>query len=104
VSVYSTRFFQGVCTTAGIVAYTVPAAQTVVLRDVEVWNPDAAVQHVLVAIGAPGHLATALFLLGQPGATTQWEGRVVVNGGEEIFVSSGSPDTQAIICGYLLSP
>jgi hypothetical protein len=101
-TVYSKRFFQGSIPTTGITAFTVPPGQTLVLRDLEVYNPDSLVAHLNVVVGLPGSQTTALFIEAQPGLTTQWQGRVVLNENEDIVLAASSATTQAVLSGYLL--
>jgi hypothetical protein len=105
VSVYSTSFFVGPHSGAGANVYTVPAGQTVVVRDMECYNGGSSATIVEIGTTMPGSGYTPFWHLEALGATTwaQWQGRVVMASGS-ITVATGGATCYFTVSGYLLSP
>jgi hypothetical protein len=105
VSVYSTQFFCGPLPAAGSnLVYTVPGAQTVVIRDIETYISVANESfNVQVSVAGASGVVWATPTTVAVG-WYQWQGRVVVPPAGEIFIYGSYATTQCIISGYLLSP
>lgn len=104
-SIYSTLFFSGIPATNSLAtAYTVPATQVAIVRDIETFCPLANdvmyVQMrrsgVLSIIWLPTSVATGIW--------RQWAGRTVIPSGCDICIYSQLGSAQFTISGYLLSP
>jgi len=104
VSLYSTQFFAGTIPTNALTnAFTVPAGELVVLRDMDALIVTAS-DLFNVQIGVAG--ATTVVWYVTATATpewVQWQGRTVVKAGESIWVYSSGSNTQAVLSGYLLT-
>lgn len=104
-SVYSTQFYCGLAPegTAGL--YTVPADRTLVVRDVEIYNSTAGpVLFQLFTTGPGGNIQIYTDLALPAEKSVQWQGRTVLNGGQQLASSAGAAGVQLIVSGYLLDP
>jgi hypothetical protein len=105
VSVYSTLFFHGTVPAGVPTLYTVPAAMTVVLRDLELYNGDAVERNTNFQLQVAGSQAIFWAPQVQPATWYQWHGRTVIpSGGIVIGYGGGSTLIQLTMSGYLLSP
>jgi hypothetical protein len=104
-SVYSTLFYHGTLPTNALtVIYTVPAGQTVVVRDVELLI-SAANDLFNLQVNVSGTLAVMWYVAQSPATTWhQWSGRVVIPSGGELEAYSALGADQLVVSGYLLSP
>lgn len=103
-SIYSTLFFAGFLPTSFIEAYTVPTSMTVVIRDMEFYNGGSGTPTFNTQIGVSG--STGVFFQDNalaPSKHEQWQGRVVIPGGQGLWLFSSASNVQATISGYLLS-
>jgi hypothetical protein len=104
VSVYSTLFYLGTLPTAQGTLYTVPALQTVVVRDIELTNPGVGTPLTYVSAHVSGLDAVIMWLNAFPNDTSQqWQGRVVLPAGSLIRGYCAVANVQCIVSGYLLS-
>lgn len=103
-SVYSTQFFLGAMPANGTVIYTVPTGYTVVVRDIELYNGSAGPGGCSVQIRVSGALEAVIFLAPDMGANTwaQWQGRAVLNVGQELASGAGASGFLGVVSGYLL--
>lgn len=102
-SVYSTLFYIGGLPSGGGTLYTVPPANTVVIRDMEVINNGASPATFQIYCQASGH-SSALWQLTNLAASewVQWAGRAVIPGGGVLEGYANSGTLTAMISGYLL--
>lgn len=103
-SVYSTQFFANVIPAGTTMLYTVPAGMTVVVRDIELYNSTAAGINVQVFVGGSGadaQIDTALPLTAS--TPRHWDGRAVLNAGQQIVGYAEAAGVQCLLSGYLLS-
>lgn len=102
---YSTRFFAGSYDAGASLVYTVPALYVAVLRDLEVLNlyDGANVAGLYLDIPGPLQVQVGNWPLGSFGEPFQWQGRVVLNAGDEIQAVVGISSIQMVCSGYLLS-
>lgn len=100
-SIYSTRFFAGSYSTAGLTAvYTVPTAYVAIIRTVTFHAASTSAEAALVLNGAEGFAGGGLL----PNDGNVWQnGRVVLNAGDMIGVYVFSGTTQITCSGYLLA-
>lgn len=100
-AIYSTQLAAGT-QAAGTttVVYTVPAGATVVVRDISVGAQSAPAN--FVAINVAGVAEIAAFDAITQYLTAHWEGRVVLNAGQEINVDAITGTWTYIISGYVL--
>jgi hypothetical protein len=104
VSTYSTRFFIGAMPTAQGVLYTVPAGFTVVLRDIELYQYSGGSGLYYLAISAAGSNAIVYAVTAAPTASSyHWDGRVVMNAGDELLGQAAAANNQVVVSGYLLA-
>lgn len=104
-SVYSTQFYCGLAPVGTQGLYTVPADRTLVVRDVELYNSSAGpVLFQLFCTGPGGNIQIYTDLTLPVEKSVQWQGRTVLNGGQQLASSAGAEGVQLIISGYLLDP
>lgn len=105
-SVYSRQFFIGILPPNGTVIFTVPASQTLVLRDIELYNGSGAVGGCSIQCRVSGALQSVLFQAFELGADNwaQWQGRAVLEQGQELASGAGAPNFYAHVSGYLFGP
>jgi hypothetical protein len=104
VSVYSTLFFHGP-TSNGETLYTVPSGQTVVVRDLEVYNfSGVTIAEIQVQLGVSGSTSGVLAFCNNVLASTcaQWTGRSVVPAGLSLVAFSTGSNFSMLVSGYLL--
>jgi hypothetical protein len=104
VSVYSVRFFAGLVAVPTTTIYTVPAATTIVLRDLEVYNSTAAAINFplyLVPSGSGGFPCIHINSIA-PTQSAQWAGRVVLTAGDALQTSQGQTGVYLTLSGYNL--
>lgn len=101
--VYSIRLFAVSLTgPTSPTVYTVPAATTVVLREVDAYVPDVSPTPLFFVLSTVP--ATAFFLTASAGpASVQWRGRLVMPAGESLELSLGGGNWRVYGSGYLLS-
>jgi hypothetical protein len=103
---YSTRFIavrQSISSGDGL--YTVPSGYVAVVRDVVLWNNDSGEQSMSIGATVPGPLNVLIsqwFNVGS-NATVEWQGRQVLNAGDELWAYSAGVDASVMASGYLLS-
>jgi hypothetical protein len=76
---------------------------TVVIRDMEFYNGGSSSPTFNTQIGAPG--STGVFYQNNSLPASQhiqWQGRVVIPGGQGLWLFSSASNVQAVISGYLL--
>lgn len=108
-NVYSTLFYRNGSLTAGsVIAYTVPAGFVAVVRDIDLflnqpWDSQL-LSGILVSTRFP---TTALFGVLSPKARGNqpyhWEGRQVLNPGDELTLNVYDSGWEATISGFLLA-
>jgi hypothetical protein len=76
-----------------------------VLRDVCLWNNDAAEQTMSVGLTVPGPLNVLIEQWDNVASnnTVEWQGRQVLNAGDEFWAYSAGADASVLASGYLLS-
>lgn len=99
-SPYSTRFLESVLTASSYVTYTVPSGMTVVVRQVSA----VAAEACTVIFGHYGGEAWGGVNLAAEWDDQQWDGRWVLNSGEELYVQCISGEAQVSAHGYVLGP
>lgn len=102
---YSTRFAAAELATETTTLYTVPADYVAVVRDLELYGNVASDAEVALEITAPGPLTIIWFVVNPlvPGAWDHWEGRVVLNAGDELVAVTTVNGVHVTVSGYLLS-
>jgi hypothetical protein len=105
-SVYSTRFGAGLHTGAAATFYVVPAAMTVVIRCVTAYNAGASSDAFELSVNVSGFVIPIWHISGIAGASSseEFQGRVVINAGEQLNVATGGQPWSYTVSGYLLSP
>lgn len=106
-SVYSTRFAGGLHSGGALNVYTVPATMTVVVRCITAYNAGAAADAFEVSAQLAGAVIVPIFHISSVAAalsSEEWQGRVVLNGGEVIAVATGGQNWSYTVSGYLLTP
>lgn len=106
-SVYSTQFIVGSMTGPTTpLSYTVPAGMVAILRDITLASTGIATWQCVAAVVSGPAVAWLALFTENPGqvATHQWQGRTVLNGGDELILQmlQGNSGT-AIASGYLLA-
>jgi hypothetical protein len=103
---YSTRFVAVHEDLSGApVLYTVPSGYVAVLRDVSVRNQTADTSLIQVGATVPGPLNVVIAQFDSVAANdvVSWQGRQVLNAGDELWLYNSEGSAQAIASGYLLS-
>lgn len=105
-AVYSIRMFSGSVSSGGTVTLaTVPPGYVWVVRDVSVTAPtstDAGSVAIYVSGGTPS--ATIQRWASVAGlSTVQWQGRQVLEAGDDLRMLVGAGSVQALVSGYQLS-
>lgn len=101
--VYSTRLFLGnVAAASSVTLYTAPAGYTVVIRDIS-FIPFGGSTPWEVTIGINGTFFYQEESASAP-ALFHWEGRAVMNPGDEITCNTNTGGLDGQISGYLLDP
>lgn len=104
-AIYSTLIFHGLLPASGAVIYTTPQDQTLVVRDIEVYNGDSSDRSPNYQVDVSGNLAVFWSVQAPSSAWRQWQGRVVIPAGAGLFgFGGGSGLVQTVISGYLLGP
>jgi hypothetical protein len=103
-TVYSTQFFSGALVQGQHVLYTVPANETVVLRDIELYGNIATTAQVSLSVLLSGVLSSIVYYVKElePGLWTQWTGRAVLEQGQELASNSEIAGPMCLVSGYLL--
>lgn len=103
-SVYSVRLFAGQLTAATYV-YTAAAGSTIVVRDVELANLGTAATLVgcaVLPVSGSGSSALVYAPSLAANSTLHWDGRVVLETGDQLQVFAGGYPVSALISGYSL--
>lgn len=105
-SVYSTLFHAASSSPVSLTTvYTVPALQTVVVRDIEYQNYSGSPATFTVQGSDSGLSVIILYDFDFPSASSkQWSGRVVLPGGSLLGISGSVASLAYSISGYLLTP
>jgi hypothetical protein len=106
VSVYSTRFAGLNLANGNNQLYTVPATQTVVVRDVWWDNATGSSATFILYVQESG---STIFVFARAealaaGSTAHYEMRVVLNAGDVLWAYAPSTGATCVVSGYLLSP
>lgn len=103
-STYSSRFIAGEVTSSSLPSFSCPAGSVCVVRDVEYWNNGSSSCLIYVGLYVSGSLVGVFAAQSALAVNTafQWEGRVVMNPGDEIKVNIGPGQCMAVISGYNL--
>jgi hypothetical protein len=104
-SVYSVRLGYATVTPSGAILFTVPSGRTVVVRDIEASNSGSATSSLNVAlvVSGSGNVGNVLVLQNvAAGAHTQWEGRLVLNAGDELAAGATAGSFFLVVSGYSL--
>lgn len=103
---YSQRF-AAATTVAGTAStvFTCPANFVAVVRDLQAYNSGGASDALFVALVIPGPATLTLWHFAGVAASTsdQWQGRVVLNAGDQLELFSAAEAFEVLISGYLLS-
>lgn len=104
-SIYSTQFFAGSLASGTEVLYTPPGTDILVVRDLELYGNYAASTQVSLAIGVSGSPRAYFFFQNplDPGKWVQWQGRVVIEPGQQLLSVTGEAGATLIASGYLFS-
>jgi hypothetical protein len=103
-SVYSTSLFTGYLPQGTATIYTVPTTNTVVIRDIEVWNGSSASAGINFGVLVSGFYGIIWLLNLNEDVWAQWQGRAVCPPGSQIQAYGGGQTTiRACVSGYLLS-
>lgn len=98
---YSRRLFAWITTGAGInIRYTVPVGVTTIIRDIEVTNFNVANETGGLAI--TGLVVVTWFVNLATSQHFQWQGRVVLNSGDQLEVHSTNATVGWVVSGYEL--
>lgn len=102
-SVYSHRFFCAEVTVGVTTIYTVPVGSTAILRDLELFNASSATQTFTLYLVQPGLGGIPAIVINSIGAALgeQWQGRVVMNGGDSLQTGTGASSQYMVLSGYL---
>jgi hypothetical protein len=105
VSIYSTRLALASLSTGLTLLYTVPSNVTVVVRDVETCNLSGSEDHLILVLRSSGGGQNILVSLGPiaNGYTAQWQGRVVMNAGDELLAEAGIANWNVTVSGYVFT-
>jgi hypothetical protein len=105
VSIYSTLLYSGDAPSGLTNAYTVPANQVVVVRDLELYNSTGASIALSVSRSVSGVTQSYVYVTAGLAAHTwqQWTGRAVLDAGDVLQVSTGAAGVYFHVSGYLLS-
>lgn len=103
-TVYSTRFAAGSVTTVGSTPFTVPAGSTAVIRDIGVWNDTGSASEVAVGVSVSGSPYAYITVVPSLANLTffEWQGRQVLDAGNELYLFDASEGCLFMISGYLL--
>lgn len=102
---YSTQLFSGELAGAQMV-YTAPASNTIVVRDIELWNASSSAVDIAVNLLSPSGSYVAGIITAKavpPNGTAQWEGRVVMLPGQELYGNATGFPVGLVISGYTLT-
>ena len=104
-SVYSTLFYSASAPNGSTAAYTVPAATTVVVRDIEAFNSTGAAIALSITRNVSGSTSSFIWVVEALAAQTwsQWKGRAVLNPADVLEVNTNAVGLYVHISGYLLS-
>jgi len=102
--VYSTQFCKGSVGGSPAILYTVPAGYIAVLRSIAAYNNTGTAQSVLLSPGVSGSSEGAFAKDDSlaSGDVFQWEGRQVLNAGEQLIVAFPNATVAVMASGYLL--
>ena len=104
---YSTRFFDIVEGDTGLLSATVPDGYIWDVRDVELEAIGQAGLYPSFDVVVYGAAGGVIFSLRSPlwvtGEHYHWDGRAVLNPGEDLLVSIGEPYVAGVITGYQLT-
>lgn len=102
---YSTRFAAAELGSETTTLYTVPAQYVAVVRDVELYGNVGSDAEVALEVTVPGPLTIIWFVVNPlaPGAWVHWEGRVVLNAGDDLIAVTTVNGVHVTVSGYLLS-
>jgi hypothetical protein len=106
VSIYSVRLVGGQNKIAAPLTYTVPSSHTAVVRDVELYNGTASPMQCFIGIYVAGSLHGVFAAQASIAVNTafQWQGRVVLESGDQVIVNAGADNLYAYLSGYDLAP
>lgn len=102
---YSTQLFSGELSAAANV-YVAPSSNTIVVRDVELWNAGSAAADIAVNLMSPSgsYVAGIITAKAVPAnGTAQWDGRVVMLPGQMLFANATGWPIGIVISGYTLT-
>lgn len=105
-STYSTSLFVGPVLPSPYIAYTAPSGVVIVLRDCEFYNGGAVPTTCNLNLLRSGSFAgVAVWANNVPaGGFAQWEGRVVLEAGDQLQSGVTVSGVRATLSGYTLSP
>lgn len=101
-AVYSVSFFRGTHTGGQALVYTSPAGHTTVIRQVTAFNAGSTADAVELAIGVPG-TAVPFWHVNNVSVTSgsvSFEGRVVLQPNDNIYVATGGQPWYITVSGY----
>lgn len=101
-AVYSVSFFRGTHTGPQTPVYTSPPGHTTVIRQVTAFNAGSTADAIELAIGGPG-TATPFWHVNDVSVTSgsvSFEGRVVLQPGDNIYVATGGEPWYITVSGY----
>ena len=104
-SVYSILMGVGDTGTASAsVPYTAPATGTAIVRDIVLYIEEDTSAFGLVAVTTPGGVTTSIYCVVLTGGqvTHQWQGRQVLEPGDQVVVLTTAGVVHYRISGYLL--
>jgi hypothetical protein len=104
-AIYSRSFFRGTHSGGQAVVYTPPAGDTTVIRQITAFNFSTTADAVEVAIGVPGS-AVPIWHVNNVSSTNgsiEFQGRVVLELGDLIYVATGAEPWYITISGYDLT-
>ena len=106
VATYSARLGYATVTPSGAVLFTVASGITCVVRDIEASNVGGAVASLNVAlvVSGVGNVGNVLILQNvAAGAHSQWEGRLVLNAGDQLAAGATAGSFFLCVSGYNLT-
>ena len=103
--IYSTQLAVGTSSSTTTVVYTVPANSVVVVRSISACNLTSIVDSLNVSRAVSGAAQQIIFrAFNVPvGGFSEFDGRAVLNPGDQISVASGNSGWTYMISGYVLT-
>lgn len=85
--------------------YTVPPATVLVVRDVELYAATSAPIQFAIAVGVSGSPRSYVWFVNplNAGDWKQWQGRTVLDFGQQLLAVAGASGVDVTASGYLLS-